>query len=131
MKTQRNRKDQSQAEQPQVTRKSGRHIRVPVLPNEGEVIDGKARICRISTAAYLRNLGLGHEPSEAVAPDIVRQLWEGNRELNRIGGLLEGWLTDDPLMSHQQKATLSRNVQGLLAELREAQAALLMAATRF
>lgn len=43
-----------------VTRKNGRHLRVPVLPNEEAIIKEKAAGSSLSTAAYLRNVGMGY-----------------------------------------------------------------------
>lgn len=43
-----------------MTRKSGRHLRVPVLPDEEEAIKEKARQAGLSVAAYLRNVGMGY-----------------------------------------------------------------------
>ena len=42
------------------TRKQGRHLRVPVLPEEEAAIKQKAAETGLSVAAYLRNVGLGY-----------------------------------------------------------------------
>lgn len=43
------------------TRKHGRHLRVPVLPEEEEEIKKRAKQTGLSVAAYLRNIGLGYQ----------------------------------------------------------------------
>lgn len=112
------------------TRKNGLHIRVPVLPAEAAAIKAHAKRCGLSTAAYLRNLGLGLPAEDLSAPQAVVALSRLNGDLNRIGSLLELWLTKEERLAVQDRATLTRNINALLAELRELQAALLAAANR-
>ncbi len=111
-------------------RKNGLHIRVPVLPAEAAAIKAHAKRCGLSTAAYLRNLGLGLPAEDLYAPQTVLELSRLNGDMNRIGSLLERWLTNDERLAVQDRATLTRNITALLAELHDLQAALLAAANR-
>ena len=112
------------------TRKNGLHIRVPVLPDEAATIKAHAQGCGLSTAAYLRNLGLGLPTDNLSAPQAVVELCRLNGDLNRIGALLELWLAKDDRLAVQERALLTRNINALLAELHGLQAALLAAANR-
>ncbi len=114
----------------EATRKNGLHIRVPVLPGEAAAIKAHAQRCGLSTAAYLRNLGLGLPIDNLSAPQAVVELCRLNGDLNRIGSLLELWLAKDDRLAVQDRASLTRNINALLAELHELQAAMLAAANR-
>ncbi|HAN7177711.1 TPA: conjugal transfer protein TraJ, partial [Escherichia coli] len=48
-------------EQVKTTRKHGKHIRVPVLPEEEAIIKRNADAAGLSTAAFLRKVGMGYE----------------------------------------------------------------------
>lgn len=112
------------------TRKNGLHIRVPVLPDEAAAIKDQAQSCGLSTAAYLRNLGLGFPTNDLSAPKTVLELCQLHGDLARIGSLLEMWLLNDARLAVQDRATLTRNINGLLAELQILQSALLEAVNR-
>ncbi|MGC0987114.1 conjugal transfer transcriptional regulator TraJ [Pantoea agglomerans] len=77
------------------TRKNGKHIRVPVLPDEEAAIRDNANQAGLSTAAFLRKIGMGYEVESFVDVDQVRELSRVNGDLGRLGGLLKLWLTDD------------------------------------
>jgi len=77
------------------TRKNGKHIRVPVLPDEEAAIKNNANQAGLSTAAFLRKVGMGYEVESLVDVDQVRELSRVNGDLGRLGGLLKLWLTDD------------------------------------
>ncbi|VVE01149.1 conjugal transfer protein TraJ [Pandoraea nosoerga] len=47
------------AETKTMTRKHGRHLRAPVLPDEEAAIKRNAAAAGLSVAAYLRNVGVG------------------------------------------------------------------------
>ena len=113
-----------------VTRKNGLHIRVPVLPDEEEAIKSRAKRCRLSTATYLRNLGLGGLPEEVDSVATVLELCRLNAELNRTNDILKMWLTHDDKQVIHEKAASSRNINKLIAEFRDLQAALLDVAKR-
>ena len=77
------------------TLKTARHLRVPVLAEDEEIIKTKARAVGLSTAAYLRRLGLGFEPPSTLDYRAVSDLAKVNADQGRLGGLLKLWLTDD------------------------------------
>ncbi len=75
--------------------KTARHLRVPVLPDDEEIIKTKAKALGLSTAEYLRRLGLGFEPASMVDYQAVMGLAKVNGDQGRLGGLLKLWLTND------------------------------------
>jgi len=77
------------------TRKQGRHLRVPVLPEEEAAIKQKAAETGLSIAAYLRNVGMGYPVTGIVDCQQVRELARINGDLGRLGGLLKLWLSND------------------------------------
>ena len=109
---------------------SGYCLRVPVKAHEAAAIKSQARRCGLSTAAYLRNLGLGLAVESTFDAEAVLELSRLNRDLQRIGDLLEQWLNRDDRMSLHDRATLTRNIGAVLQELRGLQARLLAAANR-
>jgi len=109
---------------------SGYCLRVPVRADEAAAIKSQAKRCGLSTAAYLRNLGLGNRVEGVFDAETILELSRLNRDLQRIGDLLEQWLSrDDRLLVHD-RAMLTRNIVTVLTELRALQVKLLAAANR-
>lgn len=79
----------------QTTRKYGKHLRVPVLPEEEVLIKENAERAGLTIAAYLRNVGIGYEIRGIVDNNEVEKLAKINGDLGRLGGLLKLWLTND------------------------------------
>ncbi|EEC2753772.1 conjugal transfer transcriptional regulator TraJ [Salmonella enterica] len=77
------------------TRKHGKHIRVPVLPEEEALIKRNADAAGLSTAAFLRKVGMGYEVESMVDIEQVKELSRVNGDLGRLGGLLKLWLSND------------------------------------
>ncbi|MEO6823866.1 MAG: conjugal transfer transcriptional regulator TraJ [Nitrosospira sp.] len=77
------------------TRKHGPHLRVPVLLHEQAAIRRQADAAGLPVAAYLRNIGLGHEVTSVLDYRRVDDLARINGDLGRLGGLLKLWLTND------------------------------------
>ncbi|GAN31444.1 conjugal transfer transcriptional regulator TraJ [Legionella pneumophila] len=99
-----------------ITRKNGRHLRVPVLPHEELQIKSKAVQAGLSVAEYLRRISLGYPLQSAIDKDHILQLAKMNGDLGRLGGLLKLWLTQDKRVAHFDHATvmtLLRNIKGL------------------
>lgn len=88
------------------TRKAGRHLRVPVLPDEEEQIKKLAASAGLPVAAYLRNVGLGYQVRSIVDNKRVEELARINGDLGRLGGLLKLWLTDDPRTARFGESTI-------------------------
>lgn len=77
------------------TRKEGKHLRVPVLPEEEAEIKRLAQSVGLPVASYLRNVGLGYQVTGILDNKRVEELAKVNGDLGRLGGLLKLWLTDD------------------------------------
>ena len=80
---------------PKPTRKAGRHLRVPVLPEEEAQIKNNAAAAGLAVAAYLRTVGLGYQVTGILDNQRVEELARINGDLGRLGGLLKLCLTDD------------------------------------
>lgn len=98
----------------ELTLKTAKQIRVPVLPSDEQIIKDKAKLLRLSTADYLRKLGLGYEPRGTVDMHAVTELAKVNGDQGRLGGLLKLWLTDDEKVS-----AAGDDPQGLRIEISE------------
>ncbi len=109
---------------------SGYCLRVPVKAHEAAAIKNQARRCGLSTAAYLRNLGLGNRVEGVFDAEAVLELSRRNRDLQRIGDLLEQWLNRDERLSVYDRAMLTRNIGAVLQELRTIQSTMLAATNR-
>jgi hypothetical protein len=98
-------------------------LRVYVFPEEAASIKENAARTGMSTAAYLRNLGLSRDVSGTAA--LALDICQLNSELERIRTLLEELIGSD-----QTKTGFGRQVNGVLVDMREVQVALLLAAER-
>ena len=107
------------AEQEQETkrRKRVRHLRVPVHPEEAEVIEAQARAAGLSIAAYLRNVGQGYQPRAVVDQDQVQEMLRINGDLGRLGGLLKLWLTDDAKLEQYPRGQIAKAVRSALERI--------------
>lgn len=111
------------------TRKSGRHLRVPVLPDEEKAIKEKARQAGFSVAAYLRNVGLGYRIQGVINAELVRELAKINGDQGRLGGLLKLWLTNSEKLGNQDPDHLRRLIHAVLDRIITMQSALLRLVT--
>ena|SRR3989338_9875220 len=102
------------------TRKNGRHLRVPVLPNEEMQIKANAASVGLSIAEYLRRISLGYQLQSTFDKDHILQLAKINADVGRLGGLLKLWLTQDKRVAHFDHAT----VMTLLKKIRLLQEAM-------
>ena len=109
---------------------SGYCLRVPVKAHEATAIKSQARRYGLSTAAYLRDLGLGNWVEGVFDAEAVLELSRLNRDLHRIGNLLEQWLSRADRLSVHDRAMVTRNISAVLQELRSLQTRLLVAANR-
>ncbi len=100
---------------PTTKRKYKLHLRVPVEPEEREIIKEQAEQCGLSISEYLRRLGLGYAPTSIVDNQKVNELAKINGDLGRLGGLLKLWLSDDRRAAHFDKKTIN----GLLKDIEE------------
>jgi hypothetical protein len=96
------------------------HLRVPVQPDEEELIKRKARAAGTSIAAYLRNVGLGYEVRGILDNRRVEELARINGDLGRLGGLLKLWLANDARTAAFGEAT----IRALLSKIEDTQSAM-------
>ncbi len=89
------------------TRKNGRHLRVPVLPEEEQEIKENAAKAGLTIAEYLRRLGLGYEIHGVIDKLHIIELSKINADLGRLGGLLKLWLTNDERLIHIEPKTIT------------------------
>lgn len=77
------------------SRQRVKQLQVPVLPSEAIEIKAQAARCGLPVAAYLRTLGLQHEPKTIMDANAILELSRINGDLGRLGGLLKMWLTNE------------------------------------
>ncbi|MDV6768515.1 conjugal transfer transcriptional regulator TraJ [Pseudomonas aeruginosa] len=98
-------------------RKRHRHLRVPVFPEEAQIIEENAKRAGMSVARYLREVGQGYKITGIVDYQHVREMVRISGDLGRLGGLLKLWLADDPRTARFGDAT----ILALLAKIEEKQ----------
>ena len=116
---------EAEVKQEKITRKSGTHLRVPVLPEESEVIRDKASQVNLSVAAYLRNLGLGYEPKSMIDKSLVGELAKINADQGRLGGLLKMWLSNHERFFGFDGDKTRKTIEAVLYKIEESQEQLL------
>lgn len=100
-------------EQSGETRKYGKHLRVPVLPDEEAIIKENAAKVSLPVAEYLRRLSLGHAIKSTLDSQNVLKIVKINADQGRLGGLLKLWLSDDEKLA----ASGAQVTPGILREL--------------
>lgn len=88
------------------TRKHGRHLRVPVLPEEESIIKSHAQEAGLSIAEYLRRTSMKRVVRSTIDKDSILELSKINADLGRLGGLLKLWLSDDSRVAHFSPETI-------------------------
>lgn len=71
-------------------------IKVSVTPEQRARIESCAAMTSLSVSAYLRTLGMTHEPKSTLDDDAIRLLAKLHGDLGRLGGLLKLWLSERP-----------------------------------
>lgn len=99
------------------TRKHGKHLRVPVLPDEEVLIKENAARASLTVAEYLRRLSLGHVIKGTIDSENVLKLVKINADQGRLGGLLKLWLTNDPKLALANIAWTPGVVRALLKRI--------------
>ena len=107
------------------SRQRNQQLHVPVLPDEKEIIQSRAKDCSLSMSSYLRNLGLGYVPKSILDSKLVLELVKINADLGRLGGLLKMWLTNDERLDGS-----AHNIEGVLKDIRLTQGRMLEAVKR-
>lgn len=102
-------------------RQRTKHIMVRVTPEELEAIREKAKAFGYasSTAALLRDLALGIEPTSTLDQRAILDLLRINADLGRLGGLLKHWLS-----AKGSDFKSAQDIRALLRALDDTQAAL-------
>jgi hypothetical protein len=93
-------------DQRRATRKNGKHLRVPVLPEEETAIKKNAAQSGLTVATFLRNIGIGYEVRGIVDNQQVLKMLAINGDLGRLGGLIKLWLTNDERVAMVGTTTL-------------------------
>ncbi|HEX7478446.1 MAG TPA: conjugal transfer protein TraJ [Polyangiales bacterium] len=106
------------SEQPR-RQKRARHLRVPVQPEEAQVIEAQARAVGMSVAAYLRAVGCGYQPRALADRDQVDALLKINGDLGRLGGLLKLWLSDDEKLVAFDRGQMGQAILSALRRIDE------------
>jgi hypothetical protein len=101
------------------SRKRKAALRAWVTPEERAEIEARAEAAGLSLSAYLRVLGLGHEPRSMLDQDAVLTLAKVNADQGRLGGLLKLWLSEKP-----QQGASTMEVRRVLRQVEELQAQL-------
>ena len=71
-------------------------LKVVVSAKERETIQENAKAARLSVSAFLRNLGMGHQPSSSFDREAIRKMVKLHADQGRLGGLLKLWLSEQP-----------------------------------
>ncbi len=71
-------------------------VKVYVSFEERERLLERARGCDLPLSAYLRRLGIGHQPRSTIDAQAVLSLLKLNADQGRLGGLLKLWLSERP-----------------------------------
>ena len=102
------------------TRRTTTPIDVWCLPAEREEIERHAKTAGLSLSAYLREVGIGYQPRSVVDYEQVTVLARTNADLNRLGGLLKMWLTNEERMRPQEVTQLLKQISDTNQKLGEA-----------
>ena len=106
------------------THRRERDLRVPVRPEEAQIIEAQARAVGMTIAAYLRAVGTGYQPRAIVDRDQVNEMLRVNGDLGRLGGLLKLWLSDDAKLAAFDRGQIRQVILSALRRIEENQAEL-------
>ena len=107
-----------------MSRRRDRDLRVPVRPEEAQIIEAQARAVGLTIAAYLRALGTGYQPRAIVDRDQVNEMLRINGDLGRLGGLLKLWLSDDAKLAAFDRGQIRQVILSALRRIEDNQAEL-------
>ncbi len=102
------------------TRRTTTPINVWCLPSERAEIETHAKAAGMSLSAFLRAVGIGYEPRSVIDYQQVALLAQSHADLNRLGGLLKMWLTNQERMSPQEVAHLLKEISESNRQIAEA-----------
>ena len=104
-----------------MSRRRDRDLRVPVHPEEAQIIEEQARAVGLTIAAYLRALGTGYQPRAVVDRDQVNEMLRINGDLGRLGGLLKLWLSDDAKLAAFDRGQIRQVILSALRRIEDNQ----------
>lgn len=113
-----------------MSRRRDRDLRVPVRPEEAQVIEAQARAVGLTIAAYLRALGTGYQPRPIVDRDQVDKMLRVNGDLGRLGGLLKLWLSDEAKLAAFDGGQIRQVILSALRRIEDNQVELRVAVRR-
>lgn len=87
-----------------------RSIHVPVRSDELQQLRLRASGVRMPLSTYIRGRGLVFRPTVLLSPSAVQDMLDLRSEVNRLGGLLRLWITDDPRLADYPHSQVSRTV---------------------
>lgn len=96
-------------------RERNRPLRVVVSLEERAKIEAIAHSAGMSVSAYLRALGLGHQPTSAFDTEAVRILAKVAGDQGRLGGLLKLLLSECPAGSESDITSLLDDLKTVTA----------------
>jgi len=100
-------------------RQRTQQIMVRVSAEEKAAIREEANRYSLSTAAYLRNLGLGFSPKSTTDKQAITRLAKLHGDLGRIGGLLKMTLNDSALTERRRIRELISQLAATKEKIRE------------
>jgi hypothetical protein len=103
------------------SRQRVKQLHVPALPAEITAIKTHAANCGLGVAAYLRTLGLNHQPKTILDANAVIELAKVNGDLGRLGGLLKMLLTNDERLKSLGKDQVVPKLNELLEAINSTQ----------
>jgi hypothetical protein len=110
------------ADAPVKRRRKRLMLSVWALPEEKEIVDGRARGYGLSTSSYLLRLGMGNEPQSTLDQEAVQTLAKLNGDQGRLGGLLKLLLTnEDKLRRAGNRAALVAQIESVLSDVKQVQ----------
>ncbi len=95
-------------------------IRSYVYPDEYEQIVTNARLANMSLSMFLRQVAIGMQPKATIDQRVIGDMGKIAADLNRLGGLLKLWLTDETRRIGQEqdiRQTLTQ-IESFVDELR-------------
>jgi len=70
-------------------------IKIRVTEEEKKAITANANAVSLHPSTFLRNLGIGYEPTSTLDQQAILELLQVNNHLSRLGSLLKMWLSND------------------------------------
>lgn len=98
-------------------RRRTRVLRIPVLPEEANLIQAQASATGLTIAAYMRNVGTAYRPRSVIDAKQVAKMQRINADLGDLGGLIKLWLADDQKLDAYPQEQVLLAVRTALARI--------------